>query len=115
MNDMHQRHRWNLCTGIGGVAVCVAVFLTWPRQRELNNSMTNEQTAAPPPMIDQEFLWDAESVGLGLRQFAWPQWFGALRPANAAAISVLFANGFESEISSQSKRIEVERESGWLR
>jgi hypothetical protein len=112
---MHRRHRWKLCTGIAGVAVCIAVLLIWPSQRELNDSTTKEQTAAPLPKVDQEFLWDAESVGLELGQFAWPQFSDALRTANADAISALFANGFQAEISSQSKRIEVEREFGWLR
>ena len=114
MSDMCRRNRWKLCFGIVCIAVCAALLLAWPRQRELSDSTPKEKNSPTLPKVHQEFLWNTESVGLELGQFAWPQFADALRSANADAVSALFAKGFQAEISSQSKRLEVEREFGLL-
>lgn len=93
---MNRWRYWKWCGGLAAVALCGAVWFVWPEQRE----------------PDRKFLWDAESIGLELGRTAWPQLSDAIREADAHAISAVFAEGFQAEVSRQPKQIEVEREFG---
>jgi len=70
---MYRWHYWKWCCGIIAVALCGAVWLVWPEQREPDLPATDEQTAAPLPEADRKFLWDAESIGLELGRSALKQ------------------------------------------
>lgn len=112
MSGMYRWHYWKWCCGIIAVALCGAVWLVWPEQREPDLPATDEQTAAPLPEADRKFLWDAESIGLELGRSAWPQLSAAIRTADGDAISAMFAEGFQAEVSLKPEQIEVEREFG---
>ena len=107
---MRLRRCWKWFGGIAAVALCSLVVLPKLQQRVPQSPVAEEQTADPLPEADLKFLWNAESLGLELGQFGWPQLSDAICAADADAIQAVFADEFHAKISSQPKRIEIKRD-----
>ena len=115
-------HRWKFWRCFQ-VAAAITVFgisaLIWSasnqrREEGPDAPLPEVVVASPLSKADQAFLWDAESIGLELGQFAWPQLSQAIRDSDAGKIVAVCVDEFQAEVSTAPKEIEAAREFGRL-